>query len=151
MKKYIECEDCGGQGTVIVGKLYPSGHFESKEGCDSCGGSGEVEVENPDSRTTAHTPSPWTLDLTYSKPSKSSQAQWIQLEADGKTIGQFNGMHYNVPESEMYANAKLAAAAPELLEICKMFYSLAGATYGKNFEEWPEAKEYHRIISKATE
>lgn len=35
----------------------------------------------------------------------------------------------------------MAMQANELIE---MFYNLAKATYGKEFEEWVEAKEYHK-------
>lgn len=43
--EYKECEECGGEGTVLVGKLYPSGHTEVQEDCSECQGEGEVEID----------------------------------------------------------------------------------------------------------
>ena len=40
-----KCENCNGEGTVMVGKMYPSGHTEVNEECDECGGSGEIPQE----------------------------------------------------------------------------------------------------------
>lgn len=44
-----DCEDCEGKGTVMVSKLYPSGHTEVDEECPSCKGHGEkviIKVNN---------------------------------------------------------------------------------------------------------
>jgi hypothetical protein len=44
---YETCENCNGEGTVMVAKLYPNGHTEVNESCTECDGSGEIEMENP--------------------------------------------------------------------------------------------------------
>jgi hypothetical protein len=39
---FIECEECNGQGTVLVAKLYPNGHCEESDTCSVCNGDGEI-------------------------------------------------------------------------------------------------------------
>lgn len=43
--KLTLCEDCMGQGTRMIAKLYPSGHTEITEICDTCNGEGWIELE----------------------------------------------------------------------------------------------------------
>src|SRR6478609_2854603 len=60
----------------------------------------------------------WELGFEWAK-SQYTKAQWIEIQANGKKIGQFNGMHYDIPEAEMHANAKIAVMAPQMLEAIK--------------------------------
>lgn len=36
----VNCPDCRGRGTVLVAKMYPSGHTEVLEDCEFCEGAG---------------------------------------------------------------------------------------------------------------
>lgn len=40
-----ECENCGGEGRVMIAKMYPSGHTEVWETCEECWGEGYVPVD----------------------------------------------------------------------------------------------------------
>jgi hypothetical protein len=39
------CHECNGEGKVMVAKLYPSGHTEVWETCETCSGEGYIEEE----------------------------------------------------------------------------------------------------------
>jgi hypothetical protein len=47
-KIYETCENCNGEGTVMVAKLYPNGHTEVNEKCPECDGDGEILVSESD-------------------------------------------------------------------------------------------------------
>ena len=57
--------------------------------------------------TTQHTPGPWTRHKWHS--------QEDQISAKGGTIALVSHIHTLVPEAEADANARLIAAAPDLL------------------------------------
>lgn len=62
--------------------------------------------------TTNHTPGPWSNNKWNSEEH--------QISANGGTIALISHSHSLVSESEADANARLIAAAPEMLEACKM-------------------------------
>ena len=43
---YRLCDDCKGDGTQMVARMYPSGHTECTETCEACGGEGQVEIDD---------------------------------------------------------------------------------------------------------
>jgi hypothetical protein len=43
---YQLCDECHGEGTQMVARMYPSGHTECTETCDACDGEGQVEIED---------------------------------------------------------------------------------------------------------
>ncbi len=42
-EKYVLCPNCGGEGTVMEARLYPSGHTEIWVDCEFCYGYGQFE------------------------------------------------------------------------------------------------------------
>lgn len=82
-----------------------------------------------------HTPGPWEI-----MDNKNGQTA---IYANDKAICFLPILH---PSNE--ENAKLISAAPDLLQLCKTLFSTCSSEYGTMFDEWAEAKEYHRIISK---
>jgi len=67
---------------------------------------------------TQHTKGEWSLDFSMAEK-KSNEIYWIYINSDkGKHIAEVKGKHCEIENSECDANAKLIAAAPELLESC---------------------------------
>ena len=42
---YRLCETCEGVGTVMMAKMYPTGHIEVTEECPDCNGEGQLEID----------------------------------------------------------------------------------------------------------
>lgn len=42
----IDCPDCKGIGTTIVGVMYPTGHHEMHVDCELCEGEGAFDEED---------------------------------------------------------------------------------------------------------
>lgn len=70
----VPCETCEGFGTVMVPKLYPSGHIEVDEDCPDCGGLGEVESEYDEEPVSENSGRFSFMDLISNKPPFSFQA-----------------------------------------------------------------------------
>ncbi len=59
----------------------------------------------------------WELDLKmFTQSSKFQIASWIGIRNDGRNLAEVKGFHCKIKNSECLKNAKLIAAAPELLE-----------------------------------
>lgn len=71
--------------------------------------------------TTAHTPGPWTV-----KDSRHKQHICANWHGDETVIATTTDTYGAVFEAENLANARLMAAAPDLLEACKMALYLVG-------------------------
>ena len=56
------------------------------------------------------------LKLDYKLFDLEERVSWINIESRGKLIAEVKGQHYGVNNNVCDANAKLFAAAPELLE-----------------------------------
>jgi len=44
---YRLCEMCGGEGTTMIAKMYPTGHTEVIDTCPDCDGEGQIELDEP--------------------------------------------------------------------------------------------------------
>ena len=73
-------------------------------------------------KTTKHTPGPWAVDLTPSA---------INVDSDMGGICQVFGA--DNPDDETIPNARLIAAAPDLLSACRM--ALGDITQTVNYDE----------------
>lgn len=40
---YVYCPECGGEGTQMIARMYPTGHTEINVTCDFCDGEGDFE------------------------------------------------------------------------------------------------------------
>ncbi len=68
---------------------------------------------------TKHTPGPWKLNHSNFTIEKEGRfASWIEIKKNGKTLAEAKGFHHGIQNVKCKANAKLIAAAPELLEAC---------------------------------
>ena len=85
-----------------------------------------------------HTPGPWQYEITDETPNRLDII--IQASVGGKDIG----WNYTIPDGEGEANARLIAAAPEMLEALIDAYLIFD---GLNFEGVGNIKE---SIEKAT-
>lgn len=66
---------------------------------------------------TKHTVGNWKINNEFAKITKNSKANWYSInDENDRTIVEVKGNHYGVNDNECFANAKLIAAAPELLE-----------------------------------
>lgn len=67
----------------------------------------------------------WILDHSAFTPNKEGVfANWIGVKNNnGNTLAEAKGFHYSIPDNECEANAKLIAAAPELLEALELIIS----------------------------
>ncbi len=70
------------------------------------------------------TPGPWKFYKGKLRP-KFSQVMIIEIrDKTGKSIVKWTGFDgVNLPKKEIEANTRLMAAAPELLEACKLMYA----------------------------
>lgn len=100
--------------------------------------------------TQAHTPGPW---IARTQPNSKGQVTsiriWTQDEFHGNLVC---AMSPETPAAvqghEAFANARLIAAAPDLLEALKNLYTACTAT---DFNEhWESYKEAQDAITKAT-
>lgn len=67
-----------------------------------------------------HTPGPWTINDSMAKDGRKS-CLWYYIYAEGKTVAEVKGRHCKIKNSTALSNAKLIAAAPELLEALSEF------------------------------
>jgi len=59
----------------------------------------------------------WKLDLKmFKQSSKTPIASWITIRNDGRNLAEVKGSHCKIKDRKCLKNAKLIAAAPELLE-----------------------------------
>jgi hypothetical protein len=99
--------------------------------------------------TTTHTPGPWAVELPSGYP---CSAKSNILKPDGTILARID---YGIGETEQ-ANARLIAAAPELLEALRALHEytrVASAGY-RNALTQPEDELYtqvHTLIAKATQ
>ena len=96
---------------------------------------------------TAHTPGPWTDDtLTNQNPTFSNGAMRI-VTGDGARIA-FLPMWQDDEHQEARANARLIAAAPELLSALNAMLT----HMGMDEDEWnrPTFNQARRAVAKAT-
>ena len=70
-----------------------------------------------------HTPGPWTCHVVVSTPYIGDPAE-KRIACEYALNKQGNGVRI-VTQDEAYANARLIAAAPELLEACALFTAAA--------------------------
>jgi hypothetical protein len=61
-----------------------------------------------------HTPGPWKITPRLT----SKEVYSLDIYCDNKTLAEVKGKHYQIDNNICDANAKLIAAAPELLEAC---------------------------------
>lgn len=108
-----------------------------------------------------HTPGPWKLEgPSFSEDSrcghkncKEHPRQMTGYELYGPQslwIAAVHGEHVRVPADQCHANARLIAAAPELLEALEIVKDMASAMRGEDFnlgyEQW---QKVHAAIKKA--
>jgi hypothetical protein len=91
-----------------------------------------------------HTPGPWKAD-------DKGKAVFIPLRAHHcEQLGIQVGFVSWEDDKESLANARLIAAAPELLEALKRIAKIGNQPYGTDYEEIDEAREIARAaIAKA--
>lgn len=66
-----------------------------------------------------HTPGPWNISTPCKRDANGVPCAWLNLDAPGHIGGMKIETHYSMPDDEMNANARLIAAAPDLLAACK--------------------------------
>ena len=90
---------------------------------------------------TKHTPAPWNNSLTGIKDSNGKLIAQVWCDNENDSYGNYPAVSY----SEMKANAKLIAAAPELLEALQLIANTSS--------DAPEAMRAiaKQAIKKATE
>ena len=81
--------------------------------------------------TTKHTPGPWTCNANY------GTQHYMVWDADGN----YHEMRDDVASPEMDANARLIAAAPDMLAVCKLLDHIAGSV--------PFTREFHDAVVMA--
>lgn len=96
---------------------------------------------------TKYTKGEWKIETAHSKLPKDCTTYYIFTSHD-MAICEFTRANHIKEETE--ANAKLIAAAPELLEALLMANSALKAAYGDGFCEWIESVEIEKVINKAT-
>jgi hypothetical protein len=67
-----------------------------------------------------HTPGPWKISTSRIK----KQLQWAEVVVDGHCVADIPVDFVAIDEAETMANAKLIAAAPELLEALELAVEL---------------------------
>ena len=66
---------------------------------------------------TKHTKGEWKLDYSYAVPEVTEDCQWVEIHSESNNLmAEIKGQHRGITNSEMHANAKLIAAAPDLLK-----------------------------------
>lgn len=100
-----------------IAQAYCAGEFWSgypcrTEGCPTCGGPDEGSKKD----TVKHTPGPWHVGQGNGEGSVFSEAGRVRLELGGTTIYPICQVCLGWEESEDQANARLIAAAPDLLK-----------------------------------
>jgi hypothetical protein len=62
----------------------------------------------------------WVQGATFFSEEDEQPVYWIDIRVGDNKIAQVNGIHYGIPNEECVANAKLIAAAPELLNLAML-------------------------------
>jgi len=102
---------------------------------------------------TKFTPGPWKAKLN-SKPYAiyAVGPEGIEEESIFKTpLGHVFRSHVRGHEGQQEANAKLIAAAPDLLEACQNLLYLGERLEEESGEDHPEVEHVRQAIKKATE
>lgn len=101
---------------------------------------------------TKHTPGPWHMEPTSNDP-KTGIPYFYHVNKNHQNIGSFNENEFvGVSNADAHANAVLASAAPEMLEILQELH--AKIDWGYDF--WPENEgqeiksRLEELIQKAT-
>jgi len=98
---------------------------------------------------TKHTPGPWTLSARPTYQSENDKAFWFRdvvNEPRTVRIARVSG----VGEDRAMANARLIAAAPDLLEACEVLLKAAPELWGDDIEKWPRLMDrVEAAIAKA--
>mgnify|MGYP003647610251 CR=1 FL=1 len=58
----------------------------------------------------------WVQGATFFSEEEEQPVYWIDIRVGDNKIASVKGIHYDIPNEECIANAKLIAAAPELLK-----------------------------------
>lgn len=101
---------------------------------------------------TKHTPGPWEVSPNWPFPTDLSGRTFDAVAKKfGDTTSLICSFQHSVMRDSQNANARLIAAAPELLVICEAI-SRAWKHTGNEPKRHPELeKELQRVIAKATE
>ena len=93
----------------------------------------------------AHTQGKWTVEGTY-------VSDVVVRDSSGKFICVATAWLFNRPSEEASANARLIAAAPDLLKACELLAEVAQGSV--EYSDWPELQKAvnkaHKAIEKAT-
>jgi hypothetical protein len=92
---------------------------------------------------TQHTPGKWSIDQVT-----LYRGEEMIIDESGKFIA---GIHHRISGEEEKANAKLIAAAPEMLKILKMFLLAPGHAKARENTSWMFLDEIKEVIKEATE
>lgn len=96
-----------------------------------------------------HTPGPWLIEAQNCHfgdiaTVHNTDEKWVTIYAP-------HWMETGMDEKEQSANARLIAAAPELLEALKKISAIENQMYGADWEEIEEARDIaDAAIAKAT-
>lgn len=98
----------------------------------------------PHLETGTHTPGPWLIKKRHDEPEYSNSI--LSVEADGKDFVDSVATLYGCEDPEKLANARLIAAAPELLQALQNLVSDIddGTVYGQRLAQ------AHAAIANAT-
>ena len=94
-----------------------------------------------------HTPGPWTIDTSYD--ARSGPHTYIQREYDGDGVTGIAGIYTIaevadqafLPDGVQEANARLIAAAPDLLAACRLACLVMAKGNGLSYVDRREAHE----------
>lgn len=109
---------------------------------------------NASAATTAHTPGPWNQAV----PCSSNYNTIRHIESDGFTVSDVNCGAGEISQTEALANARLIAAAPDLLELLEGLLATAEsvdagnkAQHGRNCHGFATAlfDKCHAAIARA--
>lgn len=89
--------------------------------------------------TTRHTPGPWAVRYDYVVQAPSFD--------DGRLVPVAQPYGVNSDGTDLFANARLIAAAPELLEALSVLYAVAAEQIG---DDWAAVTNAAAVIAKAT-
>src|SRR6185437_9026955 len=73
------------------------------------------EAKRQELKATKHTPGPWTANWSTATNGGPERGWFVESESDRYAYGAIA----ELPDGREEANARLIAAAPELLEVCK--------------------------------
>jgi len=95
---------------------------------------------------TKHTPGPWKAKTVKALGIYANNDQQIAVVHNEMPRGGRRQDDYNIEE----ANARLIAAAPDLLEACEVLLKAAPELWGDDIEKWPRLMDrVEAAIAKA--